>query len=351
MIEFRTAGPEDAAAVARLHARSWREHYRGEFDDAYLDGDLEGERLGVWRERLDPPPTGQHVLLAEDDEGLAGFVCVQGDQDPTWGSFVDNLHVATRAKRRGVGSTLMRRSGAWLAQHHPGLGVHLLVLASNAAARSFYERLDGACAETSRMETHGGARVESCRYVWRRAGELARGGVRQRPLAREEIGRLWSIDRSESIRGLYRLEGGRLRLRAERHELRGWPAGEPEKYTPILEACHARGGWCRGLFDGGRLIGAAVLDARFRPGAGRRLQLAFLHVSQAERRLGWGRELFEGACAEAQRRGAGSLYVSATPSEGTVGFYRSLGCRVAAQPDPELHALEPEDIHLERPLG
>jgi hypothetical protein len=41
------------------------------------------------------------------------------------------------------------------------------------------------------------------------------------------------------------------------------------------------------------------------------------------------------------------MYISATPSENTVNFYMRLGCEIASEPDPELLAREPEDIHLE----
>jgi len=53
------------------------------------------------------------------------------------------------------------------------------------------------------------------------------------------------------------------------------------------------------------------------------------------------------AKATAREQGAKQLYISATPSENTVNFYLRLGCRVTAQPDPELLELEPKDIHLE----
>ena len=132
-----------------------------------------GERLGVWRERLGRPPDEQYVQLALDGSRLAGFVCVYGAHDPTWGSFIDNLHVARESKRRGIGAALMRQAGAWLSDRHPDLGVHLLVLEGNASARRFYERLGGRCAEVSTMETHGGAMVRSCRYAWPRPGVLA----------------------------------------------------------------------------------------------------------------------------------------------------------------------------------
>ena len=173
MIEYRRAERRDAEVVAELHARSWREHYRGDFDDAFLDGDLLGERLAVWSERLDRPPASQLVLLGLEGATLMGFVCVYGAHDSEWGSLVDNLHVSAAAKRRGIGSSLMRHAGAWLVERHPELGVYLLVLESNRAARRFYERIGGRNAGVSAMETHGGAMVQSCRYVWPSAARLA----------------------------------------------------------------------------------------------------------------------------------------------------------------------------------
>ena len=127
----------------------------------------------MWRERLDHPPGNQLVQLALDGTSLVGFVCVYGAHDPRWGSFVDNLHVAHAAKRSGIGSSLMRQSGAWLAPLYPEQAVYLWVLEANASARLFYERLGGRNAGVSTMETHGGAVVRSCRYTWPRAGLLS----------------------------------------------------------------------------------------------------------------------------------------------------------------------------------
>ena len=173
MIEYRLAKPSDAEAIASLHARSWRESYRGAFHDAFLDGDLPAERLRVWRERLDRPPVDQLVRLAVDGTSLAGFVCAYAAHDPQWGSFVDNLHVALASKRNGVGSSLMRQAGAWLAHRNPHLGIYLWVLEANTPARRFYAHLGAEDAGVSIMETHGGAVVRSCRYHWRRPELLA----------------------------------------------------------------------------------------------------------------------------------------------------------------------------------
>ena len=170
MIEYRPAKPSDADAIALLHTRSWRENYRGAFHDAFLDGDLPEERLRVWRKTLDHPPENQFVQIAADGADLVGFVCAYGAHDPQWGSFVDNLHVGNAAKGTGIGSSLMRQAGAWLASLYPDLGVYLWVLETNSSARRFYEGLGAQNAGVSVMETHGGAVVRSCRYTWPRAG-------------------------------------------------------------------------------------------------------------------------------------------------------------------------------------
>jgi predicted N-acetyltransferase YhbS len=168
-----------------------------------------------------------------------------------------------------------------------------------------------------------------------------------RLLARDEIATIWTIDRTELVEAAYALENGALVVRQVYFDVRGWPPGEHEKYTPIFEECIDHGGAAYGLFDAGRLIGAAILEGRFIGAARDRLQLKFIHVSHAYRHRALGQRLFQWARSEALRRGARRLYVSATPSKHTIDFYVRLGCRVATEVDADLFALEPEDIHLE----
>lgn len=171
-----------------------------------------------------------------------------------------------------------------------------------------------------------------------------------RDLGRDDIDRIWTIDRSEVIEAVFRVEGGELVRHAERHVLDGWPEGEEARYAPILRECFDRGGTFLGAFEGDAMVGVVVLDGRFMGRASDQLQLKFLHAGRSQRGTGLGRTLFERASAKARALGAKRLYVSATPSENTVGFYRHLGCRLAAEPDPALYALEPEDIHFELDL-
>ena len=77
------------------------------------------------------------------------------------------------------------------------------------------------------------------------------------------------------------------------------------------------------------------------------MNLHGLWVSFNYRDKSVGRTLFQLAVKEAWTRGAEAVYVSATPSENTVRFYKNLGCRAADPIDPELYEKEPQDIHLE----
>jgi predicted N-acetyltransferase YhbS len=168
-----------------------------------------------------------------------------------------------------------------------------------------------------------------------------------RTLERREVDDVWSIDRSELVERVYVREGDGLALREERHDVKGWPPGESEHYGAILVDCFDHGGTFYGAFDGPTLAGVAVLESRFIGRERDQLQLKFLHVSRSYRGTGVGRALFEKAVERARGLGARRLYVSATPSENTIGFYLGRGCRLAGEVDPELFALEPEDIHLE----
>ncbi len=165
-------------------------------------------------------------------------------------------------------------------------------------------------------------------------------------LRRDLIEKVREMDRTELIERIYYVEEGALVLRQERYDMHAWPPGDLEGITASLYACHDRGGWLAGLFDDGRLVGIAAVDNRPLGPALDQLQLLFLHVSNGYRDQGQGTRLFEAARAAARGWGARTLYVSATPSEHTVTFYLARGCRLNPQPDPELFAQEPEDVHL-----
>jgi predicted N-acetyltransferase YhbS len=168
-----------------------------------------------------------------------------------------------------------------------------------------------------------------------------------RLLQRHEIPLIWQIDRREIVQNIYVLQGGKLVLKPDYFDIQGWPPGETELYTPMLFDCCDRGGMFWGAFENDKLIGVAILESKFIGSQHDTLQLKFLHVSRDYRKQGIASTLFRLAVEKAKALGAKKLYISATPSEHTVNYYMRLGCVLAKEVNPELFALEPEDIHFE----
>jgi GNAT superfamily N-acetyltransferase len=154
-VRFRAAHAGDAEQVAALHAASWRRHYRGAYADSYLDGDVLADRRAVWSARL-AEPAGSVTVLAEDGDGLAGFVHVVLDEDAEWGSLVDNLHVALPHQRSGVGTALLARAARGILEAAAGPATYLWVLEQNTAAQRFYLARGGACVEKALVPPPGG---------------------------------------------------------------------------------------------------------------------------------------------------------------------------------------------------
>jgi GNAT superfamily N-acetyltransferase len=171
-LQLRPAGVADAERVARLHADSWRRHYRGVYSDAFLDGDVESDRRAVWDQRLQAQDGSAATIVAEDDGSLLGFVHVVFDEDPTWGALVDNIHVVFDRKRRGVGTRLMARAADAVIERSPTSGLYLWVNRQNTDAQAFYEARGGRCSEQAPSVAPGGDATRlngsplKLRYVW-----------------------------------------------------------------------------------------------------------------------------------------------------------------------------------------
>ncbi|MEJ2212287.1 MAG: GNAT family N-acetyltransferase [Anaerolineae bacterium] len=174
-----------------------------------------------------------------------------------------------------------------------------------------------------------------------------------RQLDASAIARIADIDRSEHVTGVYSWHDGRLEPEEVDWQVPTWPAEGNGEYSvqaniadwrPFLEELD---GVMFGAMYGRRLVGFAIYRPRLEPDMG---QLAVLHVSREYRRQGLGAALAEQVAMLALADGARRLYVSATPTAGTVEFYRSLGFHPVDEPHPELFALEPDDIHRVREL-
>lgn len=317
-VKLELASDADAESLAELRALAMRESLErvGRFD---------AQRV---RERLLAEFSAAHTQHVVCDGRRVGFVVVRPHAD---GLLLDHLYVTPEVQRSGIGASVLARVFALADRAGQALRVGAL---KESDANRFYLRHGFELVEVGEWDNYY---VRKPRF----AGRL---------LAREEITRVWEIDRTEITERVYHMVDGALTLRNERHDLKGWPPGEAEKYTPILEACAGRGGWFYALFEGEAVVAAVVLDNRWLGTRGDQLQLEFLHVGHGCRDLGLGQQLFARAASVARERGAKRLYITATPSEHTIRFYLRIGCVLASELDPELLALEPDDIHLEYDL-
>jgi ribosomal protein S18 acetylase RimI-like enzyme len=171
-----------------------------------------------------------------------------------------------------------------------------------------------------------------------------------RIVSREEINQLHELDRTETIDRVYHVREGKLCLKEEHWDVGEWSVEEKQRRIAGLQAGYDAGDTLFGAFDGPTLVGLSVLDDCTLSQVPDRYNLAGLWVSAPYRGRGVGRRLVELVMDRARAMGAKTLYVSATSTENTVRFYRSIGFRLADPIDQELFREEPSDIHMEMPL-
>lgn len=164
-----------------------------------------------------------------------------------------------------------------------------------------------------------------------------------RQMAQAETCRSGEIDVSEDGDIVYRWIDGRVQATPEAWHRPRWDAEEVKRRIAAYTVEMERGGILLGAFDGDLLVGMAVLRYNLTDTLA---QLVALFVSKDYRRRGVASGLTQEIARLAQANGARALYVSAVPSRSAVGFYTSQGFQPMQDVNPELYALEPEDIHM-----
>ncbi len=171
-ISFEQATTADVLAIAMLHSNSWRENYKGIVSDDYLENQVEQNRIDTWQSRFDDPKSNQWVLLAKADNELVGFICLYGEHHSQHGTIIDNLHVDSNFKGRGIGTQLLIKGAEWAKEYYPQSAVYLEVLSKNSAAIGFYQSLGGKHIGNAIWNAPCGTKVEELLYQWGRPESL-----------------------------------------------------------------------------------------------------------------------------------------------------------------------------------
>jgi ribosomal protein S18 acetylase RimI-like enzyme len=167
------AGPADAAELAKVHVKAWRETYAGILSDRYLADMREELHRRRWIRQLARPTPGGVVLAAEGPRGLVGYCAgaVITATPRAADAEVFTLYLVQAAQRAGIGRQLLAATAAVLSARGAGSLV-LWVLNANRSARSFYERLGGSPAGERSVSGWSGQLKETA-YLWRDIETLA----------------------------------------------------------------------------------------------------------------------------------------------------------------------------------
>src|SRR5258705_4236823 len=167
MLRPGEATGHDAAANARLHAESWRSAYRGMLSEEYLDHRVHHERAGLWQQRFSEQSEKPFfAILAETETELAGFACAFPDEHPTYGAFLDNLHLVRQRTGQGIGRRLLTPVAERLLADERRGGLYLWVIEQNIRARRFYSQAGGLEVGRETLSMPDGSRVMEMRCYW-----------------------------------------------------------------------------------------------------------------------------------------------------------------------------------------
>jgi ribosomal protein S18 acetylase RimI-like enzyme len=166
-MDVRRARPEDAHAIAQVHAETWREAYEHVFGAERLASVTVDARLEQWERILTIGQSDVFVVAAAADDdpadGIVGFVSTGDSRDADAEAELFAIYVLPDAWGSGAGSALMRAGVEAMRLRASGDAV-LWVLDDNPRARRFYEREGWTLDGERKEDEYLGLRVAEVRY-------------------------------------------------------------------------------------------------------------------------------------------------------------------------------------------
>ncbi|MGY1683888.1 N-acetyltransferase family protein [Geodermatophilus sp. SYSU D01176] len=171
-VSVRPARPDDAPAIARVQAVTWRTAYRTVLPPELLDDWDEAAAADVWRATVAAPPTPGHaVLVAVEQDAVVGFAAsgpaeLAAEERPHPAgpsSEVATLLVEPRWGRRGHGSRLLA-AVADLARAGGTARLQVWLPEQDAVSAGFFESAGWARDGWVRTLDTGGAPLREVRW-------------------------------------------------------------------------------------------------------------------------------------------------------------------------------------------
>lgn len=114
-ISYRIANTSDIESIAIIHSNSWKRSYRGIYTDHYLDFEVDNDRMKVWKQRFESPEN-QHIIVAEFENKVIGFICIFLNKETEFGSLIDNLQAKFEFQGKGIGKMLLQKAAIYIKQ-------------------------------------------------------------------------------------------------------------------------------------------------------------------------------------------------------------------------------------------
>jgi len=169
-VRVRPARLEDAPAIAGIHVRTWQHAYRELLPASLLAGLDVADRTRMWEGMLASPQPRTAALVAEAGGVVVGFCSAGGarlpgadDREADSTGEVYAIYVLPDAQGMGAGRALLEAADD--AMREQGFTRAILwVLAGNAPAIAFYERMGWQADGATKQEEIGGVAIEEIRY-------------------------------------------------------------------------------------------------------------------------------------------------------------------------------------------
>lgn len=168
---IRLANTQDAFAIAQAHVASWRATYNGIVGNDWLDAQSVESQSEKWSGHLSEPDEGRskQTFVICRDEQVRGFAVCGASRDTNYPDYGElwAIYLHPDEIGRGMGKQLFNAA----AEHVSSQGftkMFVRVLAENASAQNFYERMGGVVMPDSEGMVELGAHMyRDIRYEWK----------------------------------------------------------------------------------------------------------------------------------------------------------------------------------------